>query len=43
MKKMLPIVKKYKDDAEAKGKRFIFQEDNNDGHETRSEENSACL
>jgi hypothetical protein len=41
--KILPIVKKYRDDAEAKGKGFIFQEDNDGGHGTRSEENSARL
>ena len=41
--KMLPVVKKYRDDAEAKGKGFIFQEDNDGGHGTRSEENSARL
>jgi hypothetical protein len=31
---MLSIIKKYRDDAEAKGKRFIFQEDNDGGHGT---------
>jgi hypothetical protein len=30
-------------DTEAKGKGFIFQEDNDGGHGTRSEENSARL
>lgn len=43
VKKMLPIVKGYRDDAEAKGQGFIFQEDNDSGHDTRSEENSARL
>jgi hypothetical protein len=43
IEKMLSIIKKYKDDAEAKGKRFIFQEDNNSGHRTQSKENSARL
>ena len=41
--KMLLIVKKYRDDAEARGKSFIFQEDNDGGHGTRSEENSTRL
>jgi transposase len=41
--KMLPIVKGYRDAAEAKGKGFIFQEDNDGGHGTRSQENSARL
>jgi transposase len=41
--KMLPIVKGYRDTAEAKGRGFIFQEDNDGGHSTRSQENSARL
>jgi hypothetical protein len=43
VEKMLLIVTKYRDEAEAKGKGFIFQEDNDDGHGTRSQENSARL
>jgi hypothetical protein len=41
--KMLPIVKGYRDAAEAKGRGFIFQEDNDGGHDTRSQGNSARL
>jgi transposase len=41
--KMLLIVKGYRDTAEAKGKGFIFQEDNDGGHGTRRQENSARL
>jgi DDE superfamily endonuclease len=37
--KILPLVKEYRDQAEAKGHEFIFQEDNDGGHGTRSEEN----
>jgi transposase len=43
IKKMLPILKGYRDEAEAKGKGFIFQEDNDGGYGTRSQENSARL
>lgn len=41
--KILPIVKRYRDEREAKGRTFIFQEDNDGGHGTRSEKNSASL
>ena len=43
IEKILPIVKRYRDEREAKGRAFIFQEDNDGGHGTRSEENSARL
>jgi hypothetical protein len=38
---ILPVIKAYRDEAEAKGKEFIFQEDNDGGHGTRSSENPA--
>ena len=41
--KILPVVKQYRDECEAKGRGFIFQEDNDGGHGTRSFENPARL
>ena len=41
--KILPVVKEYRDAAVAKGKGFIFQEDNDGAHGTRSEENRVKL
>lgn len=43
VKKILPVVKEYRDQAVAKGQGFIFQEDNDSGHGTRSEENRVKL
>ena len=41
--KMLSIVKGYRDETEVKDKEFIFQENNDGGHGTRSQENSVRL
>jgi transposase len=43
IEKILPIVKKYRDEAVEKEQDLIFQEDNDGGHGTRSEENSALM